>query len=116
MWVFEAGRLKRRQTSQCWNTCMTQDWYKLMTTDVLEAGHQSPDLKNVMLFIGQQDQRWFFVHEIICQIIRKLFFRPRVKFFKCFQEYVSFIVKKSLTKNNKLEFNDNEIKVSVKCT
>lgn len=96
MRVFEAGRLKRRQTSQCWNTCMTQDWYKLMTTDVLEAGHQSPDLKNVMLFIGQQDQRWFFVHEIIhvCQIIRKLFFRPWVKIFQVFSRVCELYSKK----------------------
>lgn len=56
-----------------------------------------------------------FVHEINCQIIWKLLFSPYVKYFKFFQKYVSFIVKQSLAKNNKLEFNDNEIKVGVKC-
>lgn len=56
MWVFEAGRLNIdrpvKAEIQVWHK------YKLIITDILEAAHWPPGLKNVMLLNGQHDQRW----------------------------------------------------------
>lgn len=55
MRVFEAGRLNIdrpvKAEIQVWHK------YKLIITDILEAAHRPPGLKNVMLLKGQHDQR-----------------------------------------------------------